>query len=105
MHFRIFSYSPLVFVFAADMLIHVIKSLLMYLEFVGPYVSHRLSHMRFAKLVSTLWNCRLSSSCSLIDKMFRDSLGKLFESKRAQIWEIPRSAYFFRKGFLAEISP
>ena len=57
MHFRIFSYSPLVFVFAADMLIHVIKSLLMYLEFVGPYISHRLSHMRFAKLVSTLWNC------------------------------------------------
>ena len=27
-HFRIFSYSPLVFVFAADILIHVIKSLL-----------------------------------------------------------------------------
>ena len=85
MHFRIFSYNPLVFVFAADMLIQVIKSLLIYLEFAGPYVSNRLTHTRFAKFVSTLWNCLLSSLWSLIDKMFQDSLGKLFAFKRAQI--------------------
>ena len=57
MHFKIFSYNPLVFVFAADILNHVMKSLLIYLEFAGPYFSNRLTHMRFAKLVSTLWNC------------------------------------------------
>ena len=85
MHFRIFSYNPLVLVFAADIVIHVIKSLLIYLEIAGPYISNRLSHMRFAKLVCTLWNCLLSSLWSLIDKMFRDSLGKLFAFTRAQI--------------------
>ena len=36
-HLRIFSYRPLVFVLAAEILNHVMKSLLMYLEPEGPY--------------------------------------------------------------------
>ena len=91
--------------FDAEMFIQVRKSLLTYLELAGPCDSNKISQMCFEKSVSFLWNSLLASSQFLIDRMFWDSLGELLLFKREQIWEISKSAYFSRYGFLAENSP
>ena len=66
-HLRIFSYRPLVLELAADVLNHVMKSLLMYFGPEGPCFSKKLTHIFFAKFVNRLWKFLLSSSWSLIE--------------------------------------